>query len=70
MRTGMPALRETGYPTVQLGRRSCRESTASLNDIVIPACVKQRQVENEGKKKLLGLSPQANYTDRATAACS
>jgi hypothetical protein len=22
-----------------------------------------------GKKKLRGLSPQANYTDRATAAC-
>jgi len=32
-------------------------------------CVCNNEVEyNEGKKKLRGLSPRANYTDRAAAA--
>jgi hypothetical protein len=29
----------------------------------------ERKVTKGMKKKLRGLSPQANYTDRATAAC-
>jgi hypothetical protein len=31
--------------------------------------VTKRSTENTTKNKLRGLSPQANYTDRATAAC-
>jgi hypothetical protein len=29
----------------------------------------ERLLDSEHKKKLRGLSPQANYTDQATAAC-
>jgi hypothetical protein len=38
----------------------CREGKPSTQDAILPS---------RNKTKLHGLSPQANYTNRATAAC-
>jgi hypothetical protein len=38
--------------------------------LILLECIKwQRGIDRHTKKKLHGLSPRANYTDRATAAC-
>jgi hypothetical protein len=47
-------------------RKNLYQGMQTVNQLVSFAGA--RPLDREGKK-LLGLSPQSNYTDRATAAC-
>jgi hypothetical protein len=46
----------------------CKNAEASSLEVLVAQADKQ-QGDGSRKKKLCGLSPRANYTDWATAAC-
>jgi hypothetical protein len=58
---------------ISLERSKERKSVAEKNDPSDWTCAMASRnilvLKNKKKKKLHGLSPQANYTDRATYAC-